>query len=60
MYARDSVPGLLQIPVLHCYFPSGFPSFLLYQAVYPYWLEVLNHGFSHCFILKTRTCQKAI
>ena len=60
MDVQDSVSGLLQIPILHCHFLSGFPSFLLYQAVYPYWLEVQNHGFSHCFILKDRTCQKAI
>lgn len=60
MDVQDSVSGLLQIPILHCHFLSGFPSFLLYQAVYPYWLEVQNHGFSHCFILKDRTYQKAI
>lgn len=59
LYVQDSVPGLLQIPILHCHFLSGFPSFLLYQ-VYPYWLEVQNHDFSHVFLLKYRTCQRAI
>lgn len=59
MYVQDSVPCLLQIPILLGHF-SGFLSFLLYQAVYFHWLEIQNHGFSHCFILKDRTRQKAM
>lgn len=60
MYVQDSVLCLLQILVLHGHFFLGFRSFLLYQAVYFHWLEIQNHGLSHCFILKDRTCQKAM